>query len=252
MSGLRASRGLTLIPLLFMLAVSSACSERITSAAEQETAVQLRVPFDAAGPTIQASRFVLTVTGPGIEAPIVSELAYEGGLLTGSVVVPAGPKRLFRVDAYDRTETLVYSGKALSDVKPGSEVVLDIDLRPQVPMIQVVPMYVETLQGDLLALTIRVYRLPDVSRIDVRIVDHRLMGNTYIVPDNVVIDPQTAKVAGSTVWTAGDYSTNISLTLRNASDRLVDETEARPSRSSITRLTSTRCLPSRRPPSFRR
>jgi len=218
-----ASRDLMLLPLLFMMAISSACSEKISSVTEQGPTVQIRTSLGMPGQVIQASRFVLTVTGPGIIQPIVSQLEYSNGFLTGSVVVPAGPKRLFRIDAYDQGGTLLYSGQAVTDVKPGSEIVLAIDLHPRVPMIKVSPMYIETMQGDLLAMTIEVYNLEDISRIDINLVDHRLVGNTYITPDDVIVDSQLAKVAGATIWTAADYSTNISLVLRSTASRLVDE-----------------------------
>jgi hypothetical protein len=95
---------------------------------------------------------------------------------------------------------------------------------PQVPMILVSPTYLETLQGDVLAMKIRVYNLPDISSIDINLVDFRQVGNTYIGPTSVVINPQIAKVAGGSITTEADYSTTVRFTLRNpTSDDLVDE-----------------------------
>ena len=86
-------------------------------------------------------------------------------------------------------------------------------------MIKVSPMYLETLQGDVLAMKVRVYNLPDISSIDINLVDYRLVGNSYIGPTSVVIDPQIAKVAGYGITTEADYSTTVRFTLRNMSDR---------------------------------
>jgi hypothetical protein len=223
MLGFGSHKKSALLLILVTLTLSSACSEKITSPAEQGSAVSIRLSVGALGGTTQASRFILTVTGPGIMEPLVSELAYADGFLTGRVVVPAGPKRLFRIEALDQAGVLIYAGQTVTDVKSGSEFELTIALHPEVPMIKVTPSYVETMQGDLLAMTVEVYNLPDVSEIQINLVDYRLVGNTYIGPTTVVVNSQIAKVAGYSIWTEEDYSTSISFALRDIQSNLVDE-----------------------------
>jgi hypothetical protein len=223
MFGLGRYRNRAALALLFAIMTASSCSEKITSAGEQTVDLEIRAPLAASGQAAQAAKYVLTVTGPGIMEPIVTALALSNGLLTGSIVVPAGPDRVFRIDAYDAAGTLIYSGQTVTDVTSGSELKLDIDLVPQVPMIKVSPMYLETLQGDYLAMKIRVYHLGDIASIDINLVDYRLAGDSYIGPTSVSIDPQIAKVAGTGITTEADYSTTVRFTLRNVSDDLVDE-----------------------------
>jgi|WetSurMetagenome_2_1015567.scaffolds.fasta_scaffold05696_4 hypothetical protein len=221
MFALGKSRG-AVLALLFVIAAVASCSEKITSVDERRIDLEIWTSVAGSGQAAQASAFRLTVTGPGIVSPIVAKLTLSDGVLTGSVVVSAGPDRVFRIDAYDEAGTLIYSGQTVADVVSGSELRLDIDLVPRVPMITVSPLYLETLQGDLLAMKVRVYNLPDVAGIEINFVDHRQVGNTYIGPTSVVVDPQIAKVADYSVTTEADYSTTVRFELRSTSDRIVD------------------------------
>ncbi|MCX5752995.1 MAG: hypothetical protein NTW97_05035 [Candidatus Krumholzibacteria bacterium] len=217
------SHELAAMALLFMIVVASSCSEKITSAEEQRIDLEIRTSLEASGQVAQASTFVLTVTGLGIMEPIVAKLALSNGLLIGSVVVPAGPDRVFRIDAFDEAGTLIYSGQSTADVLPGSELKLDIELVPRVPLIKVSPMYLETLQGDFLAMKVLVYNLGDISSIDLNLVDYRVEGNSYIGPTSVVVNPEIAKVAGYAITTEEDHSTTVRFTLRTMDSDLVDE-----------------------------
>jgi hypothetical protein len=225
MFGFGKSRAAAALALLFMIALAASCSNTITSADEQRIDVEIRAPLGASGQTAQASTYTLTVTGVGILVPIVAPLTLSDGLLVGNISVPAGPDRTFRIDAYDRTGTLVFSGQTLADVVGGSELKLDIQLTPQVPMITATPVFVKTLQGDLLAVTISVYHLPDVASLGISLSSFRSVGDTYIVTDAryVQIDPQLAKVAASNVSFDANYVMTIDLTLRNPTSRMVDE-----------------------------
>ncbi len=224
MIGFGTSRRLAAIALLLALAVASSCSEKITSADEQRIDLEIWTSLAGSGEAAQASRFVLTVTGPGIMEPIVAELAPAGGLLTGSVVVPAGPDRIFRIDAYDAAGTLLYSGQTTADVLGGSELRLDIELVPRVPMIKLSPVYLETIQGDLLAMKVSVYNIPDAGALHVLLASYRSVGESYLDtgPGNVIIDPQLAKVAASEIYLDGDYAMHIEMTLRDTMNSMVD------------------------------
>jgi hypothetical protein len=225
MFGFGKSRTVAALALLFVIAVAASCSEKITSVADQKMDVEIRTSIETSGRAAQALRFTLTVTGPGILDPIVAKLTLSDGLLVGSISVPAGPDRVFRIDVYDDTGALIYSGQTITDVVGGSELKLDIQLTPQVPMITATPVFVKTLQGDLLAVTISVYHLPDVASLGVSLTSHRSVGNTYIVTDsrNVQIDPQLNKVAASNVSFDANYVMTIDLTLRNPTSSMVDE-----------------------------
>jgi formylglycine-generating enzyme required for sulfatase activity len=61
----------------------------------------------------------LVVSGPDMET-VIAQLSIIDGLLTGSVVVPVGLRRLFEINAYDSNDNLTYSGKALADVVSGT------------------------------------------------------------------------------------------------------------------------------------
>lgn len=218
------SRSLAALALCFAIVAAPSCSDRITSAGDQRIDIRIQASPGTSWNATQASSFVLTVTGPGIIAPIVADLALSGGTLVGNVVVPAGPDRLFRIDAFDAAGTLLFSGETTADVVGGSELALDIALVPQVPMIKVSPAYLETLQGDVLAMKIRVYKLPDIAGIHVSLASHRSVGGTYldVSVGNVVIDPQLAKVAGAAISVDGYYAVHIDVSLRNLADRIVD------------------------------
>ena len=214
----------SLLAVLVGLALTAlaGCSEKIVSPLGQGTAVRIHMSIGGSGETAQASRFVLTVTGPGMIEPVVSELVYEGGFLTGRVVVPAGPNRLFRIDAYDDAGVVIYAGQAVADVKSGSEFELSIDLQAQVPMIKVSPTYVETMEGDLLAMTIRIYHLNSISQIEINLQTSTYAGISNLTPTTIAINPEIAKVAASETWMGQDYSTYIRLTLRDTQSNLVD------------------------------
>jgi hypothetical protein len=218
------SRSLAALALLCAILAASSCSDKVTSADELSIDVRITAAPGTSWAASQASAFVLTVTGPGIIAPIVADLALSGGTLVGSVMVPAGPDRLFHIDAFDAAGALLFSGETTADVVGGTELALDIALVPQVPMIKVSPTYLETLQGDVLAMKIRVYKLPDITGIHVSLASHRSVGGTYLDVNtgNVVIDPQLAKVAGAAISLDGSYTVHIDVSLRNLADRIVD------------------------------
>ncbi len=217
-------RGFAALALLCAILTVSSCSDKITSADELSIDVRIHAAPGTSWGNAQASSFTLTVTGPGIIAPIVADLALSGGTLVASVVVPAGPDRLFHIDAFDGADVLLFSGETTADVAGGTELALDIALIPQVPMIKVSPAYLETLQGDVLAMKIRVYKLPDIAGIRVSLASHRLVGGTYldVSVGNVVIDPQLAKVAGAAISVDASYTVSIDVSLRNVTDRIVD------------------------------
>jgi len=80
-------------------------------------------------------RAELTVTGPGIGVPIVTDLGRSASNAWGAVVsgIPAGPARSFQASAFDSTGTILYQGTAVSDVVAGSTLELVLLLQDPPP-----------------------------------------------------------------------------------------------------------------------
>jgi len=77
--------------LLMIMLASYGCSERITPPGSEGIDLSIRMSIMAPGQATQVSRYVLTVTGPGILEPITADLDFSDGYLTAGVVVPAPP-----------------------------------------------------------------------------------------------------------------------------------------------------------------
>lgn len=209
--------------LLMMTLASYGCSERITPPNEGID-LSIRMSIMAPGQASQVSRYVLTITGPGILEPITADLAFSGGYLTAGVMVPAGPSRLFHIDCLDEGGRVLYSGETLADVVDGSEFILNVDLRPRVQMIKTSPAYVETMQGELLAMKIRGYMLDqDLAEIRVRLYSHREIGNTYIYFDSIVINPEIRDLVWAETWMGEGGEAEMQIGLLDWEGSFVDE-----------------------------
>ena len=185
---------LTIILLLFTSLAFFSCSEKITSAGEQE--IDLRIDFSNGNlDSAIATTFILTITGPGIADPIKETLVYSNGFLTGTVKVPAGPKRRFRIDALDDSGLLIYSGETVADVASGTEVHLGIDLYPRVPMVKISPMYAVKPMGTLLPMHIKIFNIENLHTFDGVLFNYgSIMGDTYYT-DDVALNPLLKKIA---------------------------------------------------------
>jgi len=84
---------------------------------------------------LDITRVDLTISGPGIAAPIVTPLERGAGAVwSGSVNgIPAGAARLFRADAFDGAGAIVYQGQALADVPAGATLSLSLVLQDPPP-----------------------------------------------------------------------------------------------------------------------
>ena len=155
--------------ILFCVLIFSSCSEKITSADRGGTRLQIDLSPAQQADLLSASNFRLTVTGPGIVDPIVESLILENGRLVGEVRVPAGPGRIFLLEAFDAAGKLIYSGSSTADVKPGATVDLRIDLYPRVPMIKLSPLYVEKSQTARLAYKIEIFNIRNLNEINMEL-----------------------------------------------------------------------------------
>ncbi len=206
----------TIILLLLLLAIVTACSEKIISSEDQGIDLQIQSSVGAWMEVTQATTFILTVTGTGITPPLTTELVYHNGFLVGNINVPAGPERLFVIQAFDEEGLLIYSGRTIADVVGGEELELDIEMVPDVPMIKLSPVYVETIQGDYLAITIKVFNLPDIGRIGIELSNLREIGTSYIRHETLNIYPELLKIAQPEIWYGDGGELNIELASRDA------------------------------------
>ncbi len=150
-----------MILLLFTPLVLTSCSEKITSAGGQEIDLCIDLASSGLDATV-ATTFILTVSGSGMK-PMEETLLFSDGFLTGTVIVPAGPARLFRIEAFDGGGVLVYSGETVSDVEPGTAVTLSIDLYPRVQMVKVSPAYAKRPMGSMLPMEVKVFNIEKMS-----------------------------------------------------------------------------------------
>jgi hypothetical protein len=191
-----AAFALLLVPALWL----AACSEKITNTSDQTVELRINTLLNGSAGSTQAVTFLLTVTGVGIDEPIEVPLVNENGVLAGSVVVPAGPKRTFRIRAFNSGGVLMYAGQTTTDIESGESINLTIDLVPQVPMIKVSPTYLQAPQGTVLAMTVKVYHLIDLTSIEGFLENMGLFTKSMLYEDSVVLNPELAGSARLTWW----------------------------------------------------
>ncbi|MBD3179839.1 MAG: hypothetical protein GF417_09685 [Candidatus Latescibacteria bacterium] len=181
----------SVLSLLLLLIISLGCSERITETSGGEA--QLRISASGGGAISLSgiSTFTLTVTGPGIIEAIRTSLFYENGLLTGTVVVPAGPERAFLIEGFDESGALIYSGRTVTDVRADKITSLEIQMHPRIPMVRLSPSYQMRPFGATLAYRVSVHNLAQISSIQIRITNQsELYGNEYwYYADSVIMNP---------------------------------------------------------------
>src|SRR3954469_23103765 len=100
--------------LLGALALAG-CSANVSP----ESSGRARVIVKSQALTVAPFRVNVTVTGAGINAPGISvDLTGQSGNQWTAVIsrIPPGPNRTFTVNAYDASNTLLYTGSATVDV----------------------------------------------------------------------------------------------------------------------------------------
>ncbi|HUM11258.1 MAG TPA: hypothetical protein VLT82_09955 [Myxococcaceae bacterium] len=118
------------------LALAAAC---VPGEVEPVPGQTQRVVLDgsrlAALSTASIDRVDLTISGPGMAAPVSAELGRTtGSAWTASVTsIPAGPARIFEALAFDASGTLLYQGQTVSDVLAGSTLQLVVILQDPPP-----------------------------------------------------------------------------------------------------------------------
>jgi predicted secreted protein len=91
------------------------------------------------------AKVTLTISGPGIDAPIVNDLSHLGARWTGEVGgVPVGTERALHADAFDSSNTVIYSGDvahvSIDTDQTAAVAVLLQQVSPPTPFANAVPL----------------------------------------------------------------------------------------------------------------
>lgn len=116
---------LFLLPLLLL----AGCGETLTS-----TSVRARVALvlaDAGSPTpLDGERVDVSISGPGITAPIFGSFRFINDTARVELDVPLGRNRRVFVAIFDSTNTLIASGEVTIDVGSGVSVDVPVPIAP--------------------------------------------------------------------------------------------------------------------------
>ena len=106
------------LALASLLAAGLACTSSSDGIAPQGSAV---LPFHATlGQNLLVPVIVITVTGAGINTPIVNNIPVIGGSANGNISVPIGPARTILAQAFDTNTSVLYSGSVTVNVSAGT------------------------------------------------------------------------------------------------------------------------------------
>jgi hypothetical protein len=102
--------------------------------------VSLAAPMDDTQLASNVSRVILTVR-LGNNIVLMQDVSFSNGAVEDVVEVPPGQNLVFVLDAYDAPGRLLYSGSAEASVGLGSDIVVNIQMIPQVLMLKIDPLY---------------------------------------------------------------------------------------------------------------
>lgn len=204
-----------LLSLALMLAAGG-CAEKV---AGPGTITPVKVTTGLK--SILAGRFILTVTGPDMEAVTSPPTETPVFNLPG---VPIGKDRRFVVEALDAKDTVIYRGGTTADVVSLVPVDLTISMLPVVPLVYLNPHAADVPLGSDFAVTINVHDLPGLSGAGISMNlfgdDVYGMGEFVSIVD-VVLAP--AQIAAGSSLSYDNYSFGyIDITVTNE-DPIVDE-----------------------------
>ncbi len=140
------------------------CSEKIV-APGQTGAVTISMKIDAAQASQSISRMLVYVVLPERETDqlMVDSLTEKDGYFVGELAIPAGRDRRIIVEGIGMGRQdipiLLYKGETVADVLPGIITRLSIDLYPVVPMVKLLPRYLEIPFAASFRLDLAVYNL---------------------------------------------------------------------------------------------
>ncbi|MEZ5360348.1 MAG: hypothetical protein R3F48_16145 [Candidatus Zixiibacteriota bacterium] len=150
-------RTLYLLGLISMLLLT-ACSEKIIN--DSADTIIIETSFKP-GMSSGLTGFVLTVSASDMRT-ITTTLNLRDGYLVGQVSVPPGRNRLFRIEALDETDRVIYRGESTIDIARGTPVELSITMQPVTPSLSMTPHFSEATMGDNAAFDIYAWNIPDM------------------------------------------------------------------------------------------
>lgn len=115
--------------LLLALVTAAGCGERVTGAAVR---ARVALILDQAGsPTpLDGERVDVSISGPGISAPIFGSFRFINDTARVELDVPLGRDRLVSVAIFDSTNTLIASGESIIEVGSGRTVTVPVPIEP--------------------------------------------------------------------------------------------------------------------------
>ena len=194
--------------MLGMIFIAISCSKKPVNSDFDNVPVSMKIKSPAA--TVY-DLYQLTVSAPDIPEPIVIPLMLQDGYLIipsatqegeGELDVPAGRDRLFTVEVIDEIISdngtilvVVYRGSATANVLPDAPVVVNLVIRPVVPMIRISPRIQTVNPLTTFSVKVQAYNMP------------LLYGASfYISWDQSDIDPDSARVGGGLNGSNIDFS----------------------------------------------
>jgi len=183
--------------MLFALVIVG-CSQGPTESRPDAGSVVLDLNF-ASGAEVQAiDSITVTVTGEGIEVPIVASLSYIDGVIVGVVDVPAGPARTFTIRVFSLEHGLIYEGSTVRNVIPGEDMTIAVDLAPaeDATIARLSPGYVAVGENSQFTLDLEVSGLPNLIGISFRVHwdDFAALPDSFYIP--AALDDQTTLLFG--------------------------------------------------------
>ncbi|MCX6826830.1 MAG: hypothetical protein NTV06_06165 [candidate division Zixibacteria bacterium] len=213
---------LTIASVLFFF---SNCAEKIvnTQGEPQKVTISLKTTSLAGAADIDYT--LLTITGPGIETPIVDTLVLTDSSLTGEVTVPSGLNRTFLLEAMtiireNVANTIpIYRGETTVDIAPNVPTIVSISLYPVAPLIKLSPRYreVQLPWDSTFIMDIKAYNIDSVREFNFTLDDNNY--GDYCRTDSIVA---SSALGGNLLYTYNG-SHSIDFTISREGSAVVDQ-----------------------------
>ena len=158
-------RNLWFAGLILTVVMLSGCTEKVLdSPPAGGKNVVLKARVTSAALLQYVDSFRLTVTGRDMST-ITAVLGYADGHIEGEIEVPVGENRTFVLEAIDSgrlEDSVIYRGRTTRSVLPGVVTVLEIEMRPVVPMVKLSPQWSEARAGQMFEIEIKAYNIQNL------------------------------------------------------------------------------------------